>query len=225
MKRLLTLNALLAIGLGSIFLLPASSKIQDSAIVMDLPPLIGDWTAGAKEEASPEVKKILQASAYENRTYAHDLNGQIVRVSMVLSSDNINQSIHRPERCLPAQGHRILGSSETQIPFDDGGGMLTVTRLLTEKRYEDQEGDVQTIQSLTYYWFVGKNTLTNSHYDRALVDMKDRLFGGFSQKWAYITFDSFLNPEGTNAASQDEGIVDLIREIIPEILPSFSASF
>lgn len=218
MKRLITLNSILAIGLGSIFLLPASSKIQDSAIIMNLPPLVGDWTGGPREEASEKVKGILQAAAYENRTYTHDLTGQVVRVSMVLSSDNINQSIHRPERCLPAQGHRILETSEVSLEVDGLSEPLQVTKLSTERRFEDADGVIHSHQCLTYYWFVGKDTLTNSHYRRTMVDMKDRLMGGFSQRWAYVTLDSFLDATGNNEEACGKGIADLIQELVPEII-------
>ena len=218
MKRLLILNSLIAIGLGSIFLLPASSEIQESAIIMKLPPLVGDWTAGPSEEASEKVKGILQAADYENRTYRHDLTGQIVRVSMVLSSDNVNQSIHRPERCLPAQGHQILESRTIEIPIESGDTKkpLSVTELVTEMRLQKSEDDKPVTQNQKiYYWFVGNSTMTNSHYERTRIDMVNRLLHGRAQRWAYIMLDTPVNDDQQDL---EAGIADLIHELIPEIL-------
>lgn len=199
-------------------MLPASSEIQESAIIMHLPPLVGDWTAGPKEEASEKVKGILQAKAYENRTFRHDLTGQVVRVGIVLSSDNINQSIHRPERCLPAQGHQLLRSTEVTIPIQGTKKPLLVTKLLTERRFENTEGIIEKNKSLTYYCFVGKDSLTNSHFSRTLTDISDRLLRGQSQRWAYVTFDCFLNKDASNEPECHFAVVDILTELFPEII-------
>lgn len=220
MKRLLILNTLIAIGLGSIFLLPASSKIQESAIIMNLPPFAGDWSGGPKEDASKKVKGILQAKAYENRTYRNDLTGQIVRVSMVLSSDNINQSIHRPERCLPAQGHQILETQTLEIPVNHDGTKkpLPITELVTEMRFrETEDSPPVTRRAQVYYCFVGSSAITNSHYGRTRIDMVDRLVHGRAQRWAYIMLDTPLDtiPEGVDPRT---GVADLMQELLPEII-------
>ncbi len=227
MKRILTVNAILALGLGSIFLLPANSKIQESAIIMDLPPLVGDWTGGPREEASEKVKGILQAAAYENRTYTHDLTGQVVRVSMVLSSDNINQSIHRPERCLPAQGQQLVSSQNVRITVDLGGkkNPLHVTELATERRIQmPEQAEPVTQRSNIYYLFVGNSILTNSHYERTKIDMVDRLIHGRAQRWAYIMLDTPLESIASNTDPQ-EGIADLMRELLPDIVNADQLSF
>ncbi|NCF84687.1 MAG: EpsI family protein [Verrucomicrobiaceae bacterium] len=220
MKRLLILNAIVMVGLGSIFLLPASSKIQESAIIMDLPPFVGDWSAGPKEEASDKVKDVLKAKAYENRTYRNDLTGQLVHVSIVLSSDNVNQSIHRSERCLPAQGHSILSSDSLEIPVELNGTKkpLPVTKLITEIRYQKSEDDEPTtMNSSSYYWFIGKSEFTNNHFERTRIDMVDRLLRGYTQRWAYISLQTPLDDLPTGF-DPHQGVADLIQEIVPEIM-------
>ena len=217
MNPLLPLNCILALGLGSVFFLP-SIGIQNSAIIMDLPPWAGNWTAGLKEKVDPRVKEILQAKAYENCTFQHEFTRHIVRVGIVLSSDNVSQSIHRPERCLPAQGQHLLHSSDRSLPLKNTEKPLHVTRLLTEIRRKDRDGTVTKGKSITYYWFVGRDTLTSSHYKRTFTDIYDRLVRGYGQRWAYITLATALNEAADNEAECDQAIVDLIRELVPHIV-------
>ena len=42
-KRLAILQAILLLGLGSVFLLPKKIEIQPAAIAMSLPSFVGDW--------------------------------------------------------------------------------------------------------------------------------------------------------------------------------------
>ena len=116
-----------------------------------------------------------------------------VAASIVLSGQDLNSSIHRPERCLPAQGFKDIRSSV--IELDAGDRKLNVVRLrcYTEptdeksgKAYATPKGDRLRIQHVIYYWFVGSHSVTTSHYERTWIDLKDRLLGGFDQHWAYV---------------------------------------
>jgi hypothetical protein len=40
---------------------------------------------------------------------------------------------------------------------------------------------------VTYYFFVGHETITSDHLQRTFVDMKDRILHGRDQRWAYVS--------------------------------------
>ena len=67
-----------------------------------------------------------------------------------------------------------------------------------------------------YYWFVGADYLTNSHYSRTLHDMKYRLTHGNNQRWAYISLSSAFGPDLTQglAPNTEEQTDAMLAEFV-----------
>lgn len=229
--KLISLQVFLLLGLGAVFFLPKSSKIKEAALVYlsplgadkeleVLPPFVGLWM-GTKEEASEKEKAILaEDTKFDRRAFRSD--GRELNGSIVLSGYDLNNSIHRPERCLPAQGHTLLSSSSISVELE-GGKSLPVTRLFTDKIVETNDGQkVPVGKSIMYYWFVGNNTVTNSHYGRTLADMKERLLAGANQRWAYVTVSSNLqseyHPNGGSEEETDLMLQEFLARLAPEII-------
>jgi Protein of unknown function (DUF3485) len=139
----------------------------------------------------------------------------------------MNTSIHRPERCLPAQGWSIAKSDALVIPLDDRG-VLTATRLYNIRTQRDREtlkpvigrdGNPVTIHHLSYYWFVGNTETTQSHFSRTWIDVKDRLMKGYNQRWAYITVSATITEglirDGLSEKETDAMIKDFIKKLVP----------
>jgi hypothetical protein len=113
----------------------------------------------------------------------------IADLSVVLSGYDLANSIHRPERCMPAQGHRSLVSSNSELSLDNGR-TIPITRLLSKQdiSYDTPEGrQHSTLDCVTYYFFVGAGQITSDHTERTLIDIVDRVGKGEAQKWAFIT--------------------------------------
>ncbi|HUF63635.1 MAG TPA: exosortase-associated EpsI family protein [Verrucomicrobiales bacterium] len=222
MPRLLVLLLLLICGLGSAFLLPKAPPIRESAVIMNLPLLVGDWT-GIPVAPSAEERSILaDDTEFEKKEYRGELRLP-VHAGIVLSGYDLNNSIHRPERCLPAQGHINLRTAAVTVPLEDGKD-LQAGRILSDSPYKDLEEESKTGTSVTYYWFVGCERLTHSHYERTFIDMKDRLFRGFNQRWAYVTIAASLpqidDPGDHKRAVElaDRQIAEFINEVYPDII-------
>ena len=192
------LPVFLAVSLGSIHLLPTVGKTAESAVRMDLPSEFGGWQFNdippSKEEIgtlAPDTE-FSKAVCLAGREGEYDDEGRLVpdriNLSVVLSGIDINNSIHRPERCMPAQGHRIVSSSDKVLKLDDGRS-LTVKRLLSVQRIKPNQegGETLELNCITYYFFVGHDHITNDHLGRTWIDMKDRLFQGADQRWAYVS--------------------------------------
>ncbi|MEM0897103.1 MAG: exosortase-associated EpsI family protein [Verrucomicrobiota bacterium] len=203
----LAVAQVLVLLLGGIFLLPAIPTIKPAAIAMNLPTSMEGWTGRSLQE-SDKVRAILaKDTGFEKSEYfkasTHD-PGKVdyLVTSIVLGGSDPNNSIHRPERCLPAQGNSLLESSEVAVDLGQGETLKT-TRLKTI-------GEVSKMKGLHYYWFIGHSTITNSHYKRTLKDMSDRVLRGYNQRWAYVTI--FIpygeQPEESKIASLTEEEAD-----------------
>lgn len=200
--RSLILPGVLAAGLGLIYLLPQSGAEAPSAISMTLPKTVDDWKLttypASKVEQDVLGKDTLfsKASCLRPRPGEYFSNGEDVPdridLSIVLSGHDLNTSIHRPERCMPAQGHEILATSTVPIHLDNGR-TITVRRLKSSQTIVNREdSSEQHFDCITYYFFVGHQHLEYDHYGRTFADMKDRLIRGMDQRWAYVTVSTWF---------------------------------
>jgi EpsI family protein len=215
-SRLLILQALLACGLGSVFLIPRETKIQPCRVRMELPEMIGGW-AGKPAEVTAQEHEVLASDTQFCRKIYDDGLGDHILVSIVLSGQELDSSIHRPERCLPAQGWTLLDSTSKGLPVPEApGGRLPVTRLHCTRPVRTPQGSVVQIYNLNYYWFIGYSDITASHIEREYIDMKDRLLHGYNQRWAYVTVAANIN--GRTEAETGEIIESLIAQVYPKIV-------
>lgn len=199
----LILPAVLAAGLGSIYMLPTTGASAPSAISMALPETVGDWTLttfpASKIEQDVLGKDTLfsKAACLQPRPGEFFSNGKEVPdridLSIVLSGHDLNTSIHRPERCMPAQGHDILSTSTVPIRLANGRS-ISVRRLKSTQTIVNPEDRTQEqrFDCITYYFFVGHERIEHDHYGRTFADMKDRLVRGMDQRWAYVTISTWF---------------------------------
>ncbi len=185
--------------LATIHLLPAAGEMAKSAVNMDLPATAGDWTF-RPIPASAEELAILAADTSFSKAYClRPREGEIdlasgmavpdrIDLSVVLSGHDLNNSIHRPERCMPSQGHVIGSSSNVDISLPNGR-TFEAKRLLSVQSIPTNEAKTEFVSfnCVTYYFFVGHDSITQDHLKRTLVDMKDRLMFGMDQRWAYVS--------------------------------------
>lgn len=186
--------------LSAIYFLPKVGAVAQSAANMNLPNEMGGWSFEGQPATEAEIGTLApdtqfsKASCYRERpgeinSYGNAANDNI-QLSIVLSGADINNSIHRPERCMPAQGHEIMGSRGSTLKLSNGRELET-RRLVSvqgrlDRRSMDKESYLKT-QCLTYYFFVGHDRVSNDHLGRTLLDIKDRLVRGIDQRWAYVT--------------------------------------
>lgn len=194
----LLLPLLLGSSLSAVYVLPRAGKTADSAVSMELPSHADGWEFEKVFASAAEIGTLSKDTEFSKavclkaRPGEYDDNGYLipdrVDISVVLSGHDLNNSIHRPERCMPAQGHAILNSSDVLLKTS-GGNEFPVKRLRSMQTIKDPEsGKVAAeLKCLTYYFFVGHETITNDHLQRTIVDMKDRLVYGRDQRWAYVS--------------------------------------
>jgi EpsI family protein len=223
-KRSLILLIVLGLGLSAVFVLPKSLGNQPIGVRMELPQYLGRWYGVDAPITDRELTALASDTEFARKTYT-DGAGNTMFVSIVLSGHDLDNSIHRPERCLPAQGWTILDSRRLQIPLNStDGGKLEVTRLRDVQRVPTRDGKSAERYNLDYYWFVGYNRTTASHLRRTGMDIYDRVVKGYTQRWAYVTIASDITkgfvPFGLSEADTDKMIQEFIKQLYPTISPT-----
>lgn len=224
MKRPLILLVILTGGLSTAFLLP-DFRQTPSAIRMEIPERLGSWEAHKLTETKQERETLAPDTRFSKAvcvrsTSYFDTKPDVAHVSIVLSGFDLANSIHRPERCMPAQGHDIYGSEKLSVEIK-GGRQVPVRRLLSVQTEKDEKENVVSRQNtVTYYFFVGHDRITEDHTRRTLLDMKDRLAKGEAQGWAYITVTMAFRGEQDIGSGllPDFATADLkVRELLGEL--------
>ncbi|MEO5917157.1 MAG: exosortase-associated EpsI family protein [Luteolibacter sp.] len=190
----------LGASLSAVYFLPSVGAVAKSAVVMELPESSGNWDLENIPPTSDETTVLSRDTEFSKAIARSIRSGEITMegfpvrerldLSIVLSGADVNNSIHRPERCMPAQGHFIMSSSDRTLELSNGRS-FPVKRLVSIKSDNDapageRERYVKS-NCLTYYFFVGHDRLTNDHLARTVIDMKDRLVRGIDQRWAYVS--------------------------------------
>jgi hypothetical protein len=213
------------LGFSAVFLLPKSAA-QPYGVVFELNRKIGDWLGKDQEILQKERDTLGKGTEFARKYFTNDwltrAPGYGVLVSMVLSGHDMSNSIHRPERCLEAQGWTPLGSEPTRVQIP-GKGEFPVTRLYNRMRRKGADGVERTVDAYTYYWFIGEHEIESSHWGRWFTDNKDRLLRGVNQRWAFITVTGTIPPQSDPARQAearkfaDETVRDFIKKLAPTI--------
>ncbi len=209
--------------LSTIYLLPQDTRLKESAIHPDLPLnyTVSGWYGQRIQESEQERNSLAADTRFSKARYtlANGDPAPPIEVSIVYSGSDMNASIHRPERCLPSQGHNDLRAKEFTVQLD-GDRSLSFTRL-TSKSYPAQLKDqaVKHINHTNYYIFIGHESVQSNHLSRTFRDMYDRVLNGYVQRWAYLQVGSYWGDAvGIDEQSADAHIQDIIRKVIPTVL-------
>lgn len=203
------------------FLFPESGALTDSSMKQEL-PLRGNlpgWWATKKQESKEERILLSKDTIFSKADYEllERLPGEkklpTLHVSLVFSGNDLNNSIHRPERCLPAQGHVNLHSSVQTLHLNDGRA-ITLTRLASHLPSEALPD--KKLNFIHYYVFVGHGNLCHTHLQRTAIDIKDRILGGDVQRWAYFQIGTYWSPYlHTSEQEADQMLQKLICSLLP----------
>jgi len=208
--------------LSIIGLIPDNPELQESAVSPALPldHELPNWYGIKTQESSVERKSLAADTRFSKAIYRHinpvtgRQEGATINVSIVYSGNDMNSSIHRPERCLPAQGHLNLIGSNTDVELADGRKM-PFRRLSSHTPAATAPG--QKLHHIHYYVFVGYDSVHTSHLRRTLQDMYDRFVHGRTQRWAYMQLGTSWGEETGLSEQQAENYLRaLIRVLVPQ---------
>lgn len=189
--------------LGAVYFLPKAGAIADSAVKMELPGSTNGWSFKTLSASKEELGTLSADTEFAKAICLRPRPGEIsidghqvpdrLDVSVVLSGHDLNNSIHRPERCMPAQGHNITQSGNVTVQLANGR-KFNAKRLRSVQTIKTNNAGTEAVQfnCLTYYFFVGHDRITNDHLERTLYDMTDRLVRGMDQRWAYVSASTWF---------------------------------
>ena len=212
---------LLAAGIICLFfwIMPQPTLRNQSGVVMKLPDYIasGSGFFGTPTPVTKAEQTILpKDTEFERKDYRDYPNGDEIFCGIVLSGA-MQQSIHRPEVCLVAQGWTISDQENVSIRLPSGHD-LTVRNLTVRRTYPTGGKEIM-LTRYNMYWFVGDNVTTPSHLMRIFLSSWDRIVHNRAHRWAYVTVASPITqnliPDGKDPAQTKEMMIDFIRRIVP----------
>lgn len=183
----------------------------------------GDWVGGEKQGLTKEEQDLLPQDTEGSRRLFKNKNGDQLYCSVILAGRDVS-SIHRPELCLPGQGWELNEHMETIPVAAAPGGALTVMRMNATRSIPLKNGRVAQSRSVFLYWFVGKDRLTASHWQRIYWTAKDRVLHNTNHRWAYILIDAPIRDdttEGGTATSEEYAMktaVDFVQGVYPTLV-------
>jgi len=216
-SRLAILSAVVLAGLSGIFFLPKQLGFQPVGIRLELPEYLGEWWGQDMEISQLERDTLGADTEFARKEYTNGRGDRVV-ASVVLAGEDMMTAIHRPERCLHAQGweFRPAGANILAVP---GSGNLPVARLHNQRLTKAADGKPVPIENLCFYWFAGSSDLTASHYERLWIDARDRLFDGYAQRWAMIMISADITKARMKFGRDEAGTSKLIESFIRELTP------
>lgn len=158
-------------------------------------------------------KRLLPTDTILAKKQYVDPEGKHIFASIVLTGRE-QKSIHRPQQCLPAQGHVIEESRVVEVPVD-GREPLKVMLLDLHRAGATLDGGRFERKSKYAYWFVGTGRETPYHLQRLYWMTIDRVFLNINHRWAYIAVSISCDAE---AEHDIERIKDFIRALHPSII-------
>lgn len=241
-RRILMLAGIITVGFCGIFLLPDIKPMRPSRMAVELPAELGGWESRKVAISERELSVLAEDTNFERRVYNQKYESSLppVEASVVFSGKDMNNSIHRPEVCLRTQGWSFARERYVTVSGALPGGESVLMReiLCNKIRRNPDTGQPQLLPNgkilvdwqILYYTFVGARDVTASHYGRVFRDIRDRIFGGFDQQWAYATFSSIVPGEyqkqGVDLGTMDPlgrdqtgaHLTEFIRKVMPQVL-------
>ena len=218
-NRVWTLAIMVVIGLSFVWVVPNSGELRKSRLASDLPAQLEGRESVELQISAKERKILTEDTTFSRRRYYYNMRNANapIDVSVVFSGKDINNSIHRPEICLKAQGWNFesekyitISVGEIEIPFKE----IVCFRPRIKNEYlphENSRGEIIVDRRVQYYTFVGSEKIVAGHYERTWEDIRLRVLKGTDQQWAYITFASSItdNPGDDTIRDLKYKIADL----------------
>jgi EpsI family protein len=205
--------------LSAVFLLPRQLGYQPVGVIPELPDAVGEWWGQDIGVTQHEVDVLGTETTFSRKRYENGRGDQLVG-TIVLSGQDMMQNIHRPERCLEAQGWAVKAAAPRNLKAGTFGPLET-TRLHISKRIPIN-GQTVTVEGVCYYFFVGYTRETGSHFERMLIDSIDRVTKGYDQRWGMVMVYSEITKPfvrfGRDEVQTDEFLQHYIERMAPKII-------
>jgi FtsP/CotA-like multicopper oxidase with cupredoxin domain len=188
------------------------------AMKIDLPERVLDFTSTNVPEPEVVLGYLPKDTSFVERYYWAPDGFWATATIILMGADRT--SIHRPDYCLPGQGWTI--GSKTAVNISIGGEhpyALPVLKWGIHNSLPTPDGRKQEVSGVYVFWFVADNEQTPNYVQFQYYLLRDLLFTGRLQRWAYVSYLTFCAPGQEDAAF--ERVKKLIAASVPEyqVLP------
>jgi exosortase len=220
LKRSLWVLALFSLTL-LICLSASPPKAGTSGVVMDLPDQVGPLEGRPQKISTAELTILPPDTTFARKTYGTPEGDPAERIlCTIVQSGNVPRSLHRPERCLPAQGYVIKGGGIVTIPLKSGH-LLPAQLYFLEQYVALKDGRRITVKSDFLYWYVGDGVASPSRWTIFLTTNWDLLFRHLNQRWSYVYVMGHVLEGLKPFGRTPEQTLNLLEAFIRESVPSF----
>lgn len=123
----------------------------------------------------------------------------------VVTSGRDKRSIHRPERCLPAQGWQLVSRDRLALPVNAmRDAAFKPTRLVLQNKQGRRE--------VVLYWFMSRNRITGSNFKRLAWGWWDRVIQGVNCRWSYALL---FSPAQDSVAETSQQMAQFAAQMLP----------
>jgi len=228
-KWLFFLIALILIGgtAGALTRLKKNQKLGQPGIMataipgsvmmkIDLPERVLDFTSTNVPEPEVVLNYLPKDTSYAERLYQapDSFSFGISAIVILMGADRT--SIHRPEYCLPGQGWRIDKKTEERISI--GGGQnyeLPVMKWTVSNSYQTPDGRKGEVSGVFIFWLVSANEESTGNVRFQCYLLRDLLFTGVLQRWAYVSYFSVCAP------GREDATFARMKKLIAASVPEF----
>ncbi len=184
------------------------------AMKIDLPGSVLDFTSSNVPEPEVVLGYLPKDSSYAQRFYRAP-DGFVATATIVLMGAD-RTSIHRPDYCLPGQGWTIDSKTAINIPI--GGEHpyeLQALKWTVRNLFPTPDGQKQEVSGVYVFWFVADNEQTPNYVQFQYQLIRDLLFTGKLQRWAYISYFTLCPP------GQEEAAFERMKKLIAASVPAY----
>ena len=181
---------------------------------IDLPEHVLDFASTNVAESEVELNYFPKDTSYARRIYQAPDGFGVSTTIIMMGADRT--SIHRPEYCLMGQGWNIETKAVVKIPIAGATPYeLPVMKWVASKTVPTPDGQKQEVRGLYVFWFVADNEMTTGNVQLQCDLVRDLLFTGILQRWAYISYFAYCLP------GQEDATFERMKGLIAASAPEY----
>jgi hypothetical protein len=181
-----------------------------------LPETVPGYTSSLLPEAEVVTNKLPPDTSFGQRIYKADDGFQVQAGVVLMGADRT--SIHKPEYCLVGQGLQFDASDIKPFPIHIDRPVsydLPARCVVASMDRTDADGKPIKLTALYVFWFVDNRHITAYHNQWKIWLVRDFLFTGVLDRWAYVNYYTVCLPE------QKEAVSERLKKLIAASVPEF----
>lgn len=127
------------------------------------------------------------------------------------------RSIHKPQRCLVAQGNRITDEYTLHVPLapEEHARKMPVRALEIARPLRNQDGEISGQAPSAYvYWLFNPERETVHHWVRLFRMLFDNAFRSYRPRWGYASITIPQNPQDPDSWKLE------LEDFLPRLYPT-----